>query len=392
MTDLSPKALAWARTQIFTTQDYIYLNSGYTGPSPRSVGAALGAWTRGWYRKGLTTPEAVQEESRATEEARLRMATLLNCHADEVALTSNTSDGIGIVAAGLDWHPGDEVVTNDMEHPSGLLPWFLLKERWGVQVKTVSLTPGADPLERFSMAITPRTRLVCVSHVMYCTGLLLAVDQVAKIAHEAGALCLVDGAQAAGNQPLDMGRLGCDFYALPGQKWLLGLSGTGAFYVRREHLDRLWPASMGWNSVESFEMDGSYCIKPSARRYEAATQPYPLLVGLGAALSFAEGLGREAIYGRISKLVAYLRGRLTEMPGVRLTESGPWGPSALVCFSLDGWEPEQLVARLLQGWRIVCRSIAKPPGVRVCPHFFNTEEELDTLIEALQELSSERPC
>jgi len=387
--DLTPKALAWVRSQVFTTKDYIYLNSGYTGPSPKSVLSAGRAWGRNWFDRGLTTPEAVLEESRAAEKTRVKLATLLGCDPDEVTLTGNTSEGIGVVAAGLDWTAGDEVVTNEMEHASGILPWFLLKERWGVQVRSVTFPLSCDPLERLADAVTPRTRLVCVSHVMYSTGLLMAVDKVSEMAHSAGALCLVDGAQSAGNLPLDMNALGCDFYAVPGQKWLLGPQGTGALFVRRDLLDRLWPASMGWNSVESFEMDGGFCFRPSARRYEAATQPYALLAGLGAALDFTEGLGREAVYGRIARLAAYLRARLAETPGVRLRVSGPWGPSALVCFNLQGWEPEKVVSRLLEGWRIVCRSIHTPPSVRISPHFFNTEEELDTLVEALGKLAAE---
>lgn len=390
MTGLSPEALSWARSQIATTQNFIYLNSGYTGPSPRSVGAAIRSWTKDWEDKGLTTPDAVQEVSRVTEEARQKVAVLLGCAPEEVALTDCTTDGIALVAGGLDWRQGDEVVTNELEHPSGLLPWFLLRERWGVRVTVVSFPPGADPLERLAQAITPRTRLVCVSHVTYSTGMLLPVGEVARLAHQVGALCLVDAAQAAGNLPLDMEALGCDFYAVPGQKWLLGPPGTGALYLRQDLLERVWPSSMGWNSVESFEMDGRFTLRPSARRYEGATQPYPSLAGLDAALSFADALGREAIYGRIAGLVAYLRSRLAEVPAVRLMDSGPYGPSALVCFNVEGWQPRQVVERLLEGWRIVCRSIHYPSSVRVCPHFFNTEEELDTLAKALGKLAAER--
>ncbi|MDP2726558.1 MAG: aminotransferase class V-fold PLP-dependent enzyme, partial [Dehalococcoidia bacterium] len=377
MTDLSPRALAWVRSQFANTQDFIYLNSGYTGPSPRSAAASVRAWIRGWYNKGLTTRQALEEEEQITEKVRRQIAVLLGCSAEEVTLTDNTSRGIALVAGGLDWKAGDEVVTNELEHPSGLLPWFLLRERWGVRVKVVSFPPGSDPLERIAQAITARTRLVCVSHVTYCTGILVPAGEVVRLAHQAGALCLVDGAQAAGNMPLDMGNLGCDFYALPGHKWLLGPPGTGALYVRRDLQDQVWPSNVGWNSVETFEMDGRFALWPAARRFEGATQPYSLLAGLAACLSFAESLERETIYGRISHLVAYLRSRLQEVSGVRLMDVGPLGPSALVCFTLEGWQPQDVVDRLLEGWRIVCRCIAAPPGIRVCPHFFNTHEELD---------------
>lgn len=389
MTGLSPRALAWVRSQIQTSQEYIYLNSGYTGPSPRGVAAAVRAWNRRWYEKGLTTPIAVEQQEQIAEEARLRMAGLLGCAPGEVALTDSASHGIGLVAAGLDWTAGDEVVANDLEHPSGLLPWFMLRERWGVNVKMVSFPTGTDPLERLAQALTPRTRLVCISHVMYSTGLLVPVEEVARLAHDAGALCLVDGAQAAGNLLLDMAGLGCDFYAVPGQKWLLGPPGTGALFIRRELQDRVWPALVGWNTVESFEMDGGFSLRPSARRYEAATQPYGLLAGLESALGFTEGLGRDVIYHRISGLAAYLRAKLPEIPAVRLAPSSKSVPSALVCFNLEGWEPQEVVDRLLDGWRIVCRSIPYPPSIRACPHFFNTEEEMDVLVGALEKLASE---
>ena len=136
----------------------------------------------------------------------------------------------------------------------------------------------------------------------------------------------------------------------------------------------------------------AFNLRPSARRYEAATQPYGLLAGLAAALDFAGGLGREAVYGRIQHLASYLRTRLRQAPGVAVLDDGAWGPSPLVCFNLEGWQPQQVVDRLLAGWRIVCRSIPSPPCVRVCPHFYNMEEELDTLVEALGKLAGEGPA
>jgi L-cysteine/cystine lyase len=382
---LSEEDISRVRSQIAATGRFIYLNTGFSGPSPRSVLEAPAAWTQSWYDMGLTTPEAWGECQRMTEEVRGKVAAFLGCAPQEVTLTDNTSHGIAIVAGGLAWREGDEVVTNELEHPSGLLPWFLLRERRRVRVKVVSFPPGADPLEELAKAITPRTRLICVSHIMYSTGMLLPVAEIARQAHQVGALCLVDGAQSAGQIPLDMAGLDCDFYAIPGQKWLLGPWGTGALYLRKELLDSVYPALVGWNTVESFGLGGSFVLRPSAQRYEGATQAHALLAGLGAALDFAEGLGWQACYHRIAELAASLRERLREVPGLTLLEPlGSGRPSALVCFNLAGQEPERVVRALYEGWRIVCRSIPHPPCVRVCTHFFNTEEELETLVGALR--------
>ncbi|MFZ5925492.1 MAG: aminotransferase class V-fold PLP-dependent enzyme, partial [Bacillota bacterium] len=198
------------------------------------------------------------------------------------------------------------------------------------------------------------------------------------------------GAQAAGAIRVDVNDIGCDFYALPGQKWLLGPEGTGAFYCRLGRLEELALRGVAWASTESRGIWEDYRLKPDAARFELASINASTFVALGEAVDFIASIGMREIEARIASLCGYLKGELSRIPGVLLfTPVQPEKSAGLVAFAIARLEPENAVEMLFERWKIVSRSIPWPRAIRVSIHFFNTEEEVETLVRAVRTLTDE---
>ncbi len=382
MTELDVTRL---RAQIPALQQCIYLNTGTSGPLPAGVTARIRALLAEEAVTGPAAPELMHggfAEIGATKQA---LARLLGASADELALSQNATQGLTLVAAGYSWQPGDEILTDDQEHVSGLVPWFGLARHRGVRVRVLPLSADPDAtVQRFAEAIGPATRLIAFSHVSYSTGTRLPAAALCQLARAHGVLTAIDGAQAAGQIPVDLRVLGCDFYALPGQKWLLGPDGTGAFYARAESLEQLQPPALGWAAVSRYDLDGSYTLHPNARRFETATVSIPMVGGLRAAVELALATGIEAIAARSASLATYLKERLAALPGVTLlTPLAPEHSAGLVSFTLAGVDAEQAAQRLWRQHRILCRSIPRPYCLRFSVHAFNTTAELDAAVAAV---------
>ncbi len=336
--------------------------------------------------EGFASPAAMKAYAEALERTRGEVARFLGCEASSVALLHSTSEAIGTVAAGLRWKPGDEVIVSDLEHISGIAPWLHLERTRGVRVVYLRSEGGTLRPEAVKAALTDRTRLVCISHVSYATGAILPVEEICNIARAAGAFSLVDGAQGAGCVPFDVASLGCDFYAMPGQKWLLGPEGTGALYVAPRALEAIEPTRVGWASLADEEVaEGGIRLSPAAKRFESGTVHAPAFAGLEAALRFVGSFGWDGVYQRIRSLAARAREALRAVRGVRLVTPDD-SPSGLVSFEVEGKSPERVVRELWQKRRIVVRSIPVPRAVRASFHAFNTEEEVEQFVQALDEV------
>ena len=364
----------------------IYLNTGTSGPTPRPAAEAQIALLRLFVEEGFASPASLKAYAEALERARSSLARFLGCEAQSVALLHSTSEAIGTVAAGLRWKPGDEVIVSDLEHVSGIAPWLHLARTRGVRVVHLKSEGGTLRPEAVKAQVTERTRLDCISHVSYATGAVLSVEESCRIARDAGALSLVDGAQGAGCVPFDVASLGCDFYAMPGQKWLLGPEGTGALYVASRALEALEPTRVGWASLADEDAaGGGIVLSPAAKRFESGTVHAPAFAGLEAALRFLGSFGWDRVYERIRSLAARAREALRSVRGVRLVTPSD-SPTGLVTFEVEGKSPERVVRELWEKRRIVVRSIPSPRAVRACFHAFNTEEELEQFIQALAEV------
>lgn len=379
------------RDSIPALRDQVYLNTGVSGPPPVFSIEEEISWTRRLAETGPGRPDVFEAVFAETERVRETLAEFIGAKADEVALTQSCSDGIALVAAGLDWQPGDEVlVAQELEHVSGLLPWYDLQRKHGVVVRVVSADDYRLRVDDVARAMTDRTKLICMSHVSFNTGAKLPVADVAQLARERGAMLLVDGAQGPGHVVTNVRELGCHFYSCAGQKWMLGPDGTGALFVSEDAVDAVQAVLMGWATVVH---DGSppeqFRLHDNARRFEVAGKHVPSLAALARSVRALQAVGMAEVESRIHRLVGKLRNGLAAIDGVELiTPDDPALWSGLVVFRIDGMDVEEAVKTLWERWRIVIRWVPSPRALRASVHVFNTEEELDLLVEAVKELAA----
>jgi L-cysteine/cystine lyase len=372
----------------------VYLNTGGFGLMPDVARQAV---IEGY--TDLATridPMAWYARCREQEvELRARIARFVGADADEIALKISMVDGYGSVLWGLDWRPGDRVVVSDEEHPSPRLAVELAARQFGLEVVNLPIRPLDGFLDALRAALHRPTRLVALSHVTTDSGTVLPAREVGRLAHEAGALVLLDGAQALGQGPVDLHELGCDFYAAMGYKWLLGPAGTGLLYVGKTSQRHL-RSVIGSGAVRWTDLPrGRYEEDDTAARFEFATRAWPQYAALGASIELLSQIGMSAIQGRVAGLVARLRAGLGEIDGVRIHTPALTGWSTgIVAFSLDGVPGRDLTARLRSGWNVVQRAatmVGDEGGVRISLALYTSEDEVDLLSRAVREIAVSRP-
>jgi selenocysteine lyase/cysteine desulfurase len=373
----------WAqvRSEFLTSDELAYMNSGSLGPMPRPVYYAL---VDGY--RGLASDPGRENARHTAAQADLRakLAAFVNADPGEIALTRNTTEGMSFIANGLDLQAGDEVLGSFHEHPGGLEPWKLQARRKGIVVRELPfpIPPPApeDIVSRFEDAITPRTKVISVSHVTFPTGCMLPVKELAALARPRGILTVVDGAHGIGMLALDMHDLGIDFYASSPYKWMGGPVGTGFLYLRQESQQQVWPtvANTGWDDPER-----------AAARYDRLGQRAgPLLMATSAALDFQNAIGRQRIEQRIRALAGRLRERLAEIPQVQVhTSAHPLLACGLTGFALEGFDRRDVVDTLWRRHHIWVRHTDLGLNtVRVSTHHYNTEAQVDRVAEALRDI------
>lgn len=373
----------------------VYMNTGWQGPMPRPVLEAV-AQALALEAAGPTAPEAVARRLRTIDEVRAGLSTLIGAHRDEIAFQENTTAALNAVLWALELRPGDEVLTTSAEHPALAVPLLHLRRRLGIVVKVLDIPPDdddSDLVSRLEALLGRRTRLLALSHVTYGTGRLLPVAALARLAHQVGALVLVDAAQSVGQMPVSVAELECDFMAFPGYKWLLGPAGSGVLWMRRDLLAALSPAYAGARLARSYRLPDS--LEPAtsaASRWELGTRSVPLLEGLLAAVQLAQDAGLEAIAARCRHLATYARRRLAAIAGVRvLGPAHEEAPSGLVSFVVEGIDAWQATAALWEWGRIVARTVGPLGATRLSLHAFNTEAEIDLVAELLDRLRRHGP-
>ncbi len=379
------------REQIPTTQGMTYLNTGWAGPSPVSVVEAISRRLEYESYNGPTSVEVLDSGEAIDIEAREAVAGLIGASVDEVLLTSSTTDGINTVMTGLPWREGDEIVTCNLEHSSILLPSYQAQRLRGVKVNVLTLTPDESHesiLTKVEDALTDRTRMVFFSHIEYSTGLRMPVEGIRRLTAGREIWMLIDGAQGAGHVSLDVGEIDCDFYAMPGQKWLLGPDGTGALYIRRSMVPLIEPVRVSGKWVTSYDHDGG--VEPDADnidKFIVGTSSAPLRAGFIEGIRFVREVGIAAIEERATSLAGMLKKRLAAMPHVQVLSpmEGP-GQSGLVTFTIAGRDPEETAGELWDTRRLVIRDVKYPSCLRASLDFFNTEEEVEILADAVRGL------
>ena len=364
---------------------YVYLNSGGSGPPSReTIGAMREADDLCSGPAYLEGADFYAHQRNLYARARKSAGRLVNAAPDDLALTQSTTHGMNLGAFAFDWEADDEVVSSHSEHPGCLVPLHALEKRYGVRLKLVEPPITTAKFER---VMTPRTRLVAISHVDWTTGDILPLEEISALARDRGALTLVDGAQSVGNIPVDLPATGVDMYAFTGHKWVLGPEGMGAFYVR-PGLDAE-STSLGFASLSdpsAFDAEGGYeeYFHEGARRFEASTMSPALAAGFAVAAEAIYERGPEG-FAEIRRRAELLAGLLEEMPRITLRSPRP-AHSGLVSFEISGLAPQEAAEKLL-AQEFVVRFIPGPyPYVRASTHLFNAEEELEALAESVSKL------
>jgi len=372
------------------TRANTYLNHAANGPLPRPVAQVVYEYIDDVSAFGGTHEPRWVEYERG---AHRRLASLLNARSDQIALTANTGDGLMMVAQGLPWREGDTIVSAEGEFPSNVYPWLNL-QGLGVLLEQVPLREQrvvpADIFER----VTERTRLVSLSLVEFSTGYRNDIAAIASYCHERGILCGIDAMQALGAIDIDVQALGVDFLASGSHKWLLAPRTVGILYVSDNLLPQLHTARRGWLSVATpFDFfDLAQPLKTGAGRFEYSSSNLTAILGLDAALGLFESIegGMTAIEERILGLTAYAIAGLERLGYPVISPQGSGERSGIVCFSPHADYPDKTVQQLVD--ELSARHIytaARNGIVRISPHFYNTEQDIDTLLNALEDMHKE---
>ncbi|HEX4932728.1 MAG TPA: aminotransferase class V-fold PLP-dependent enzyme, partial [Gemmatimonadaceae bacterium] len=307
----------------------------------------------------------------------------------EVALTHSTSEGISIVAWSRNWERGDEVVISNQEHPANVFPWYQLRARFGIVIREIDLDAGTDVVAEVERVLAPTTRLVSLPHVSRNNGRRLTDAESLRLAtllRARGIRFLLDGAQAPGAVPVHFARLGADYYAACGHKWLLGPKGTGFLFVRRDVLDATQISWAGAHSTTSMDYAGHFALLPSAARFEFGTRALADFGGLLAAVRWMEAFGRERVEARVAELVGYAIER-AHVAGLALASPEPRAErSGVFVIRLPaGSDAGAIYQRLATEQRILGSPVRREGDFRLSIHFFNTRAEIAAAISALAE-------
>jgi selenocysteine lyase/cysteine desulfurase len=362
------------RFPIFEHQ--VYINSCSQGALSNSVRSAYEQYLADWDEKGAPWEYWVERQ----EAARAAFAGLVNADADEVAVTTSLSAGVSALASGLRFTKRSKVVLTDWEFPTIGQIWHAQEAR-GARVTHVSAADdGTIPLEHFERAIDDDTLIVSLTHVCYRNGAMLDVPAVVELAHERGALVLLDAFQAVGSLPVDVVELGVDFLGAGVLKYLLGSAGLGFFYCRRELVERLEPTATGWFADRDiFQMDiHDYSPAPTARRFEAGTPPIPAIYAGIAGIELMQEIGIAETEAHVRELNALLFDGLDELGARVATPRPPEQHGALVCVAST--DAEALVNAL--GAEGVVTS-SRDGNLRISAHCYNTAEDVRAVLELL---------
>ena len=373
----------WAemRRQFLIPEDEIYLNNGTVGSSPAPVLRAI--------FDGYTTTEKMDQQDpedypiwgyAAWNEFRDPLAEFVGCTRDEIALLRNATEANSYIANGIDMKPGDEVLMTDQEHPGGEHPWDLKAKRYGVVVKKVTLPrpvkDAAQVLNLFNDAITPRTRVLFVSHITTFSGVVLPAKELAALARTKGILSAVDGAHVPGMMRLNIHELGCDMYSSSPHKWLQAPKGSGFLYVRDEVIDRLWNtiATEGWDDT-----------KLRAERFQRiGSSNVPALWGLRAAIKLANDIGMDRIERRHRQLADYILDEMKKRGAESWTSPDPALRCAIVSVNVPPVPRMDLENWMWKTHKIRIRG-GDPNKLRLSTPYYLQKKDIDRFLDKFDE-------
>ncbi len=366
------------RMEFPITLKQCYLNHAVLAPLPLRVVKSMQKWLIDRAENGSLSFPMWVEQAKST---RIKLARLINAKPEEIAFVKNTSEGIILAAESIPWQQGDNIITVKGEFPANVYPWLNLA-RSGIETRFVQPIEGRILIDDILKQIDFRTRLLSVSFVEFNTGLRNDLQTLGEICAVKGIYFFVDAAQGLGALNLDVRKTRISFLSANSGKWLLGPGGIGVFYCNEEILAQLIPANIGWKSVKNAGSHIEYDLDPlpSAARFEEGSLNMPGIYGFGAALELLLEIGIEAIEQRILNLTDYLINQLQNKDYHVLSLVEPSERSGIVVFKSNKHSAQELYKKLEHA-NVITSMIGE--SIRISPHFYNTEEEIDRLIKAL---------
>jgi cysteine desulfurase/selenocysteine lyase len=374
----------------------VYLDNANTSQKPLTV---IEAVTEHYREHNANVSRAVhqlgEEATAAYEGARDKLARFINAGSrNELILTSGTTQATNLVAYSYllpRLKPGDAILTTVMEHHANIVPWQLVAQRSGATVKAAPIDERGELIvEKYIAMLTPEVKLACVTHVSNVLGTVNPVREIARECARRGIALLVDGSQAVPHRPVDVQALGCDFYAFTGHK-MLGPTGTGALWAKREHLEAMPPFFGGGEMIREVRFSGTTFAAPP-HKFEAGTPNIAGFVGLAAAIDYYESVGFAAIHAWEQNLLAYATERLREIPGLHIFGEAK-DKEPVISFLIDGAQATDMATLLdLEGVAVrsghhcahpLMQFYGVPATLRASLAFYNTREEIDAFIVAL---------
>ena len=343
-----------------------------------------------WFRfqsRGPALQTVSQKSQEMFEEARNKVASSINGDPGEIVLSENTTVGINIVANGIDWKPGDNVILSSHEHPGNRLTWYNIADRYGVNLKYLRISNDpTEMLEELKTLIDEATRLISISHVSRRTGVRIPAKEMGHIAHAKDVPVLWDGAQSFGAIPINVRDLNCDFYSFCGHKYIMAPQGTGALYIRKDRIDWLKPSWIGSHSQESFGEAGEMKLLDEAKRFEFGTRNMPDQAGFAKALKIWAAIGWDTVFERLESYTDQLKDALSMIDGVVLETPMAYGDSSgIVTFHIPGMNGAGVLKSLSDREKVLGSPLEfNEESMRISTHVFNTEEHADRLLSGIK--------
>lgn len=362
-----------------------FMNCATLGPSPQSVNQRI--------IEVMQYMSSTGEMSHELGEVRQRIAQFVGVNTDEIVLTKNTTEGINIIANGLNLKKGDEIILTNHEHVGNGVPWLNRYQYNHLKIKVLDINGSDDEiLTRLKKLLSSKTKVIAVPHITCTTGRLLPIKAICKIAQSKGISTCIDGAHGVGMLNLNLHDLGCDFYATCCHKWLLGTKGTGFLFIKKDQLNKVRPLFVGANTHTGWDITPQNVYlnasKATAERFDYGTYNYASWAGVAAAIDFMESIGKDVVENRIKQLNQYLLNNLLEIGAQKIQILNPTEGVALtgiMGFKILNKDSHTFYENVFQHYRLRFVPESQLNSIRVSTHVFNTFEEIDGLVRMLKD-------
>lgn len=378
------------------TKKKIYMNCGSFAPMPLSTIKSITDFLVRCSEEGPDSTSVQEYITSLMKDLRILLSQFINCEPEEIVFTQSTTEGLNIVASGIEWKKKDWIIARGglHEHYANYFPWLNISKKFGVKLKEITIdNKGFFDLDMFDkIAKSNNGKLITLSHVLYNNGAIMPVEQVGKIAKRHNILYCIDAAQSLGTINVDVKKIGCDFLAFPGFKWICGPPGIGVFYCKRESSELLIPQYIGGESAIITE-ENNLVYAESPQKFQTGFRNYVGVAGLASSLKYIQRLGISTIRKMNMKVANEIIEQLKTISGVSI-----FGPedeklrTSIVSFTLDSINPKNIVATLEERGIIVAeRDVVgggRKKAVRASPHFFNVSDEGSEFVENIKAIQN----